>query len=67
MMRRRQICEWWYRIRWGHWCDHRVGIVVLDLDGLPGLRLSTFTPWRIVDAGRRKHRWCTECGRAEWV
>lgn len=62
-MKRRQVCEWWYRIRWGRWCFHCIeapykwGSVTY---------LSTFTPWRIVD-GMRKHRWCTECGRAEWA
>lgn len=66
-MKRRQVCEWWYRIRWGHWCFHRLRSA--HGAGFPGAHvvyLSTFTPWRIVD-GMRKHRWCTECGRAEWA
>jgi len=59
MKRRRQICEYWFRARVSEWCGH-----VLVMFG--GEQLDMFTPWRIVD-GMRKWRWCTRCGRSEWV
>jgi hypothetical protein len=63
--RRRQISEWLYRMRWGHWCDHYRAV----FEPTAGLMLGGYTlwtKWRIVD-GARKMRYCRNCGRTEFV
>ena len=59
-VKRRQLSELVFRIRRGFWCAHTL------TDGNGGA-WSTFTPWRHVDAGMRKHRWCPQCRRFEWA
>lgn len=65
MTRRKQLCEWLYRVRWGHWCDHYRAV----FEPTAGVRLGGYTlwtKWRIID-GARKMRWCRNCGRTEFV
>lgn len=57
---RHSVRELIFRLRNGFWCMHS------DTDGAGGA-WPTFTPWLMVNSGANKVRWCSTCGRTEWV
>lgn len=54
-MKRRQLRELIFRVVVGYWCTHTIG------------GIDAFTPWRMVNGGANKYRWCQCCDRWEWV
>lgn len=63
MKQRRQLSEYWFRLRHRFWCEHYVHV---RANGWAIGGFTLFTSWRIVD-GMRKMRYCKACGRMEWA